>query len=157
MKKFLTLKALPLILVFVSTWSIPARAADPVTPPSSTSPLGIGASRQQLVGEVWSRTELYFGSEKPDGSEVTQREFRKFVDEQVTPYFPDGLTVLTGYGQFRNAAGVIVKEQARVLILFYPLKTKNANKNIQTIRDAYKCYFQQESVLRVDSLALISF
>ena len=62
------------------------------------------------------RTELYFGTAKPDGV-VSEEQFKEFIDEYVTPRFPDGLTVLKGDGQFRGESGVIVKEQSYVLIL----------------------------------------
>jgi Protein of unknown function (DUF3574) len=107
--------------------------------------------------ELWSRTELYFGSDKHDGTTVSEAEFMQFVDQEVTPRFPDGLTVLTGYGQFFDAEGVIEKERSMILILFYPLTNFDAGKRIQEIRDTYKRLFRQESVLRVDSLSAVSF
>lgn len=112
--------------------------------------------RPTSVQEMWARTELYFGSDRPGGA-VSEAEFLQFVDYEVTPRFPDGLTLLTGYGQFKNSAGTIIKERSNVLILFYPVQTEDANKLIQEIRDAYKKAFQQESVLRVDSFAMVSF
>ena len=80
-----------------------------------------------------------------------------FVDQQVTPRFPDGLTLLAGYGQFRNSAGVIDKEKSLVLILFYPPQMRDASKLIEQIRETYKGMFQQESVLRADANNFISF
>lgn len=124
----------------------PARAARPVA-----------ATQRQPAAMIWQRTELYFGSAKPDGTVVTEAEFMQFIDDTVTPRFPDGLTVLTGYGQFRNSAGVIVKERSMELILLYPPSMRDANRKIEEIRAAYKQAFQQESVLRVDSLAAVSF
>jgi hypothetical protein len=105
---------------------------------------------------MWARTELYFGTDRPGGA-VSEAEFIQFIDYEVTPKFPDGLTLLTGYGQFKNSSGVIVKERSNVLILFYPVQTEDANKLIQEIREAYIKAFQQESVLRVDSFAMVSF
>lgn len=157
MKKTLTARALSLIVVLASVCSLPARADSPAANPLSKAQGSAEAGKPSLAGELWNRTELYFGSAKPDGSMVSRPEFRRFVDEKVTPFFPDGLTVVTGYGQFRSAAGVLIKERSQVLILFYPLKTRDANQKIQAIRDAYKHAFRQESVLRVDSLALLSF
>jgi hypothetical protein len=109
------------------------------------------------AAEVWHRTELYFGTSKSNGSEVSDAEFAGFVDQQITPRFPDGLTLLTGYGQFRNSAGVTIREKSLVLILFYPPQTLDANKKVQEIREEYKRMFSQESVLRVDSFSIISF
>jgi hypothetical protein len=105
--------------------------------------------------DLWNRTELYFGSGKPDGSSVTEKQFRKFVDLKVTPRFPDGLTLLTGYGQYKNSSGKIVKEHSFVLVILY--QGKEANQKLETIRAAYKKAFAQESVLRVDDTTRVSF
>lgn len=112
--------------------------------------------QQRLVGEVFNRTELYFGSDKP-GPDVTRSQFNEFVDDEVTPRFPDGLTQLTGYGRFRGSSGKIVQEKSFVLILLYPTDDKRANGEIQDLRKEYKSDFKQESVLRVDSRERVSF
>lgn len=117
----------------------------------------IEASKKKPVGQVFKRTELYFGSERADGPEVTEQEFEDFVDREVTPKFPDGLPVLTGDGQFRGSNDVIVEEQSFVLILLYPPKDKEANDEIEQIREDYKVAFEQESVLRADSRERVSF
>jgi hypothetical protein len=106
--------------------------------------------------QAFARTELFFGLNKPDGTEVTEAEFQRFVSREVTPRFPDGLTLLSGRGQFRGESGVIVKEPAKVLILLYPLGSASSQK-VQHIRKAYKTAFQQESVLRTDELTCVSF
>jgi hypothetical protein len=107
--------------------------------------------------EQFARTELYFGSAKPDGSVITEEEFRQFLDQEITPQFPDGLTLLVGLGQFRGANGVIVQERSMVVILFYPLPTQESSQKIEHIRDRYQQLFQQESVLRIDGRARVSF
>jgi len=158
MKNYLIPKVLILTLIFSCLCVAPAQA---LIPPAKRLPAKQAATepnqRQPSIGEVWNRTELYFGAGKPDGSMVTKREFMRFVDEEVTPRFPDGLTVLTGAGQFRNSTGVIVKERSRVLILLYPPQARDAHRKLEEIREAYKRAFQQESVLRVDSVARVSF
>ena len=104
-----------------------------------------------LRGSVdFLRTELYFGTAKPDGV-VTDQEFFAFVDAVITPRFPDGLTLLKGDGQFRGDDGVIIKEDSFVLILLYPLEDfRDSTRKINVIRERYKDQFQQQSVLRVD-------
>ena len=99
---------------------------------------------------AFARTELFFGSAKPDGSAVTDEEFSAFLDQVITPRFPDGLTLLTGLGQFRTSAGIIVKERAFLLILLYPRPIRDSSARIEEIRDLYKVQCQQESVLRLD-------
>jgi hypothetical protein len=106
------------------------------------------AARQGVLPFV--RTELFFGTAKPDGV-VTKAEFKRFVDEEVTKRFPDGLTVLEGDGQFRGSDNVIIKEKSFVLILLYPFDTKQkSSQRIDKIRELYVEKFEQQSVLRVD-------
>jgi hypothetical protein len=125
---------------------------------SKQAEAGLGSiNHPTTTPAVWNRTELYFGTGRPDGSVVSDADFQEFVDVQVTPRFPDGLTLLAGYGQFKNSAGVINKERSLVLILFYPPQMRDASKLIQEIREIYKAMFQQESVLRADSNMFISF
>lgn len=91
---------------------------------------------------------------------VTEDEWQNFLADVITPRFPDGFTVLTGYGQFRGSGGKIVRENSFVLIVLYPLKMrKSTSRKIEQIRRAYLKAFQQQSVLRVDFLqaAQVSF
>jgi uncharacterized protein DUF3574 len=98
----------------------------------------------------FARTELFFGTAKPVGV-VTEDEFFDFVDQEVTPRFPDGLTVVRAEGQFRGGNGEVIKEDSFVLILLHPLEDFRENsRKINTIRRLYRMQFQQESVLRVD-------
>lgn len=104
-----------------------------------------------LVSKPFLRTELFFGTAKPDGSAVSETEWQKFLADEVTPRFPDGFTVVAGDGQFRNDKGEIVREKSFVLIVLYEAKTrKGSRRKIEEIRQAYVKAFQQQSVLRVD-------
>ena len=114
-------------------------------------------TRARKVGDKWARTELFFGSLKPDGTSVTEQEFQQFLNEEITPRFPDGLTLLTGLGQFRGSSGQVIQERSMLLILLYPKQTKETNELIEEIREEYKRLFQQESVLRVDGEGRVSF
>ena len=109
------------------------------------------------VGSNWARTELFFGTSMPGGGEVSDEQFKAFLDSEITPRFPDGLTVLTGYGQFRNSSGVILQERSFVLILLYPLSSHESNRRIEEIRTLYKARFIQESVLLADTNNAVSF
>jgi len=93
----------------------------------------------------------------PGGGMVLDEQFQAFLDSEITPRFPDGLTVLAGYGQFKNSSGVIQKERSFVLILLYPLSSHESNKKIEDIRNLYKARFFQESVLRADTNNAVSF
>ncbi|MFN8456017.1 MAG: DUF3574 domain-containing protein, partial [Anaerolineae bacterium] len=150
-------KAAPNQPVNIQSTSVSTQTNDLVAAQMFLGVMPANAGSEQSPGELWRRTELYFGSEKPDGSVVMPQDFEDFVDEIVTPRFPDGLTLLTGYGQWRDSAGVIIEEESNVLILLYPMDDKEANGEIEQIRNAYKDTFQQESVLRVDDYSQVSF
>jgi hypothetical protein len=98
----------------------------------------------------YARTELFFGTDRPGGA-VSDQEFHAFTDAEITPRFPDGLTLLPGTGQFRGADGKLVAERSMVLILLYPVRAESdSGAKIEQIRELYKKKFSQESVLRVD-------
>src|SRR5262249_32251499 len=107
--------------------------------------------------EVGARTELYFGTNRPEERPVRDDEFSKFVDVHITKRFPGGMTLRMTFGQYLNSEGELVREKSFLVILFYPRGMRRANQRIQEIREQYKHGFQQESVLRVDSLSLVSF
>ncbi len=123
--------------------------------------LGCGHSKhsgllQKAPGDYWVRTELAFGLSKPGNNVVTSKEWDRFLAQEVTPRFPEGLTVLSGYGQYLDHSGKPVRENCRWLILLYRPDESTDNK-IEEIRSAYKKQFQQESVLRSSSVAKVSF
>jgi hypothetical protein len=108
---------------------------------------------------VFLRTELYFGLAKPTGGTVSDEDWQTFVEDVVTPRFPNGLTVDDAQGQYLDGK-TLVKEKSKQLILIYPRKFKTASSRmIEEIRAAYIRAFEQKSVLRVDSpnYVLVSF
>ena len=110
-----------------------------------------GESGKVSSFEAFLRTELFFGTAKPDGSAVSEDEWKKFLADEVTPRFPAGFTVLAGDGQFRNDAGEIIREKSFVLVILYPFKMRRSSRRkIEEIRRAYIKAFEQQSVLRVD-------
>lgn len=109
------------------------------------------AKAKNINAEPFIRTELFFGTLRQDGSSVSEEEFLMFLKDVITERFPDGLTVLTGLGQFRNSSGEILQETSKLVILLYAKKDKKEKSDkIEEIRSLYKERFGQESVLRVD-------
>ena len=124
---------------------------------SATASPGTVPQVQTSPGEIWKRTELFFGTGKPDGTEVTDKEFAAFSEREITPAFPDGFTRLDGSGQWRGGNGTIVREHTHVIVLLYPFANRDAERQIEGLRADYKKQFQQESVLRSDSVEKVSF
>jgi hypothetical protein len=103
-----------------------------------------------------ARLELLFGMGKKEGGEVSDAEWRAFLDAEVSPRFPDGLMVLTGYGQWRDSEGGRAREKSRVIEIWYR-PAADSDAKIEAIRVAYKARFAQESVMRVDGVSCVSF
>lgn len=106
---------------------------------------------------LWKRTELFFGTSKPNGGEVSEKEFADFSAKDITPRFPDGFTQLEGTGQWRSGTGAVIREHSIVLVVLYSPANQHANEDLEQIRTDYKHLFDQESVLRADSTARVSF
>ena len=94
--------------------------------------------------------EAYFGRNVKGRAPVTDAEWARFMAEVVTPAFPDGLTVLDGMGQWRNAAGQISREDGKVLLLVLPGQDQAAaSARLAPVTATWKARFAQESVLTV--------
>ncbi|MGH3765051.1 MAG: DUF3574 domain-containing protein [Pseudonocardiaceae bacterium] len=105
------------------------------------------------------RTDLLFGKSIPSGGTVTDQAFAGFLDQEVTPRFPAGFTVVPTMGQYRETTGVIDHEASDMIILLYPQSSAgDASRKIDEIRAAYTKTFHQEAVLREDEPpACVSF
>jgi hypothetical protein len=95
------------------------------------------------------RSELYFGTSRQAQPDVSPQQWQQFVDEIITPRFPDGLTILEGAGQWRMSDGSLAKEKTHIVIIVHP-GTADAQQKLNEIRDEYKKRFSQEAVLEID-------
>lgn len=122
-------------------------------------PSGVGASvpadaARPGYASGWVRSELYFGlgsedgaSTRPQTDAIGEARWRAFLDREVTPRFPDGLTVFDAYGQwlFRGAAAP-ERLRTRVLVVLHE-DTAQHRADIEAIRVAWKQATGQQSVL----------
>jgi hypothetical protein len=125
---------------------------------AGAQPAGGGPDGMRCAGEarLMVRLELIFGTARPSGRPVSQAEWLEFLAAEVTPRFPAGLTVLKGLGQWQGGDGRILREQSRVLIIWHEPGDRT-DADIELMRAAYKRRFDQESVMRVESLSCVSF
>jgi hypothetical protein len=100
------------------------------------------------------RAELLFGAAFNDGKPIDNAAWQAFLDKEVTPRFPAGLTAYEAYGQWQRPDGRIEKSPSRVLVIWYE---GDRSSRIDAIREAYKTRFDQMSVMRVDSADCVSF
>jgi len=143
--------ALALFLGGVGTSAVLPALADEAGTPAAAVGDGCDDATLGVDAEPWDRSELFFGTAKPDGTVVTDAEWAGFVDAEITPRFPDGLTVVSGLGQWQEEDGSITQERSKLLILFYPREdAARSGQAIEEIRAAYEEQFQQQSILRAD-------
>jgi hypothetical protein len=102
---------------------------------------------QDLTPEL-IQEDLYFGRNIANGGEVSAAEFQTFIDTEITPRFPDGLTVYDAEGQFLDSTGSLIQEPSQVISLIFEDTAEN-EQGIDQLIAAYKQQFQQESVLEV--------
>jgi hypothetical protein len=106
--------------------------------------------------EPWTQVDLYFGRGLGGDAVVSEEAFRDFVAQDVTPLFPEGLSVIDVAGQFRDSAGTIVREPSKLLILLVPDVAAVA-PDVDTIIAAYKERFDQQSVLHAEQPVCVAF
>jgi hypothetical protein len=99
---------------------------------------------------------LYFGTGIPAGGMVTADDWSMFLATEVTPRFPQGLTVSEAEGQWLGENGSIVQEASYVLQLIHSDDVPS-EQSVLEIVSAYKTGFSQEAVLRVRARTCTSF
>jgi Protein of unknown function (DUF3574) len=101
------------------------------------------------VGEPMVETMLFLGMATPTGS-VSEDQFSRFVEEEVTPRWKEGFTILSGQGLwYSEQRQVTEREPSRVLVRFHDGGVGSSSA-IEEIRAAYIKAFNQDAVLRTD-------
>lgn len=107
----------------------------------------------------WVDTKLYFGlgpAAHPEQG-VSEADWRSFLDREVSPRFPDGLSVLDVYGQWQGKNQAAPERlRTKMLVIDYPDTAENRAK-IDAIRSAWKQKTGDQSVMRVTEPAEVSF
>jgi hypothetical protein len=111
-------------------------------------PVAPGPSVACEPGDIaMTRDTLYFGRHRPDGGAVDDAQWRAFVDDVLTPRFPDGLTIVSATGQWRGGNGAIEREPSEVVTILHAGDAA-ARRAIDEVIAEYMRRFSQESVLR---------
>ncbi len=107
-------------------------------------------------GEIWTEYQVFMGRNSGDTEVVTDEAWRGFLAAEVTPRFPDGLTVLDANGQWRGDDDVILRERSKVLLILAP-QDGDARERIEEVADAYTSRFRQDSVLITTKDSCVTF
>lgn len=106
-----------------------------------------GETRQDVA-------QMTFGRNIGQTLGVSEEDFARFLDEVVTPRFPDGLTVQDSQGRWLYK-GVDYHEPGKVLslILVHP----DDRAKVREIAAAYETRFRQDAVLIITRPSCVEF
>jgi Protein of unknown function (DUF3574) len=100
------------------------------------------AAPQQSMQQV----ELMFGRNIGGRLGVSEATWARFVAREITPRFPDGLSILNAAGQWQDKdRGRVVREPSK-LVMIVTADEAPARDKIAAIVAAYKQQFHQQSV-----------
>ena len=106
--------------------------------------------------EQFTEYRLYFGRNLENVEVVSDAAWNAFLLDEITPRFGDGLTVVDAAGQWRDKAGVIVREKSKLVVVLTGAEDSGLQRTDEIVR-AYKEAFAQEAVLRTISSVCASF
>ncbi len=110
-----------------------------------------GTQHPQIVAE------LLFGRDIDKHLGVSEAAWARFMAREVTPRFPDGLTVTDAFGQWRaHRGGRIVREPSKVVTIVLPGHQDDQSR-LDAVVEAYKRQFHQRSVAVIEQFACVSF
>jgi len=148
------------LLAVVLSVALAGCAHQPVaSTPTSVAPTLTGDPAHPGQTKGWVDTKLYFGLGPADSTDkgVSEAQWRAFLDKEVTPRFPDGLSVVDVYGQWQGKNQTTLERlRSKMLIIDYPDISENRDK-IEAIRAAWKQRTGDQSVLRVTEPVDVSF
>ena len=109
------------------------------------------SSPVHVTGVQGISDRLFCGRSIPGGGEVSDADIDKFVDEVVTPRFPEGFTMWTATGSWEG-----VEERTLVLEFLHPYG-RRFDDEVREIAEEYRRRFRQQAVLRVTLPAIMEF
>jgi hypothetical protein len=102
-----------------------------------------GQRCQPGTGQAMLIYDLYFGRSVAGRGDVSDREWRDFREQVITPALPDGYTVLDGQGAWLNSrTHATIAEATKILVVAMPDAAGSLNV-INRIRNAWQHRFRQ--------------
>ena len=99
--------------------------------------------------------QLLFGRNIGNRMGVSESAWTRFLDREIVPRFPDGLTVFDATGRYR-LANRVAREPSKMVEIALP-GTPEDMVRLNEIVEAYKSRFKQQSVGLIVRPACVSF
>jgi hypothetical protein len=96
-------------------------------------------------GQFQLRTaQVFLGT--PTGNEVRPEDLKRFVDDEVRPRFPDGVTIVEGGERWAGVESPLLRESAKVVMIMLPSRG-DPIAEVEAVRTAYKARFHHEAAV----------
>ena len=110
--------------------------------------------------QAFNEYRLFFGRNHDNtGTQIVSHiAWEEFVAQEITPRFPEGLSVLDVQGQFMNQTGSLIKENTKMVLILIPLLPVGGidpMKLIDEIMQAYSKKFQRTFFLRTHNITCV--
>lgn len=112
--------------------------------------INVAITQNSCSSQKFVQTELYFGLSQNDGKIIPDSAWNTFVQEYVAKTFSLGFTILASEGRWFDEQSKQTQAEPSHIIISINKMNRQLSQNIDSLRNAYKKLFQQQSVLRVD-------
>jgi hypothetical protein len=119
---------------------------------SGTGALALECRAKQMVV-----VEMLFGRKIGDRIGVSETAFSRFVDREITTRFPEGLTVLSADGRWRDTKRKTVIREPSKMVMLAAADEPKTQEHIDAIVTAYKTRFKQQAVGVLMRQSCVSF
>ena len=110
-----------------------------------------------LEGEKSAQVvQLFFGRNVGQTPGVSEKDWETFLDKEIVPRFPDGLSVIDTAGVWKGKDGSAVHELGKAVVIVLSGRPEDQAR-LGEVTSAYKARFSQESVLTSRSRSCVAF
>ena len=124
---------------------------------NTSSAEGAATSCTLINGKSMMQAELFFGRNIAGHGRVSDAQWSNFLRREVTPHFPDGLTLLRAFGQWRDRDTGRITREPSFVVRIIAAETPETLARLTQISTAYRERFHQQSVGLTLSATCASF
>ena len=118
---------------------------------------GAPAHALECRGKQMVVIELLFGRKIGDRIGVSETAFSRFVDKEIATRFPEGLTVLSADGRWRDTKRKTVIREPSKMVMLAAADEPKTQEHIDAIVESYKKRFKQQAVGVLMRQSCVSF
>ena len=100
------------------------------------------------AGQEQLRTAQLFLGRKAPGLAIKSADLQAFIDKEIGPRFPEGVTVLEGGSRWQGADNMLIRDAAKVVMIVLPARGDSGGR-LHAVQTAYRARFSQDTMLVV--------